>query len=232
VPLQQVRLLSPVANPGKIIGAPVNYQLHIDEAGRDKEISQGRPRLSIGEAGLFLKANSSLIGPGEGIALRFPDRRTDHEVELAVVIGRKGSDIPEAQALDFVAGYAIGLDMTVRGKEDRSFRKSVDGYSVVGPWLVTRDELADPDNLELSLSVNGQPRQASNTRNMIYRTAKQISWASTFYTLHPGDVIMTGTPDGVGPVQPGDVISASIPEIGTMTVAVRAHAPAMSNAGE
>jgi 2-keto-4-pentenoate hydratase/2-oxohepta-3-ene-1,7-dioic acid hydratase in catechol pathway len=224
IALGKVRLLSPVANPDKIIGAPVNYEKHIAEGDRDKEIRQGRPRLTIGQAGLFLKANSSLVGPHAGVALRFLDRRTDHEVELAAIIGRKASDIPEDKALDFVAGYAIGLDMTVRGPEDRSFRKSVDTYSVLGPWLVTRDEIADPGRLDLELTVNGEPRQSANTSSMIYSVAKQIAWASTFYTLYPGDVIMTGTPEGVGPVKPGDVMRAKIETIGAMDVHVRAHA--------
>ncbi len=108
------------------------------------------------EAGMFLKANSALVGPSEGIPIRFPDRRNDHEVELVMVIGKTGSDIPQAKALDYVACYALGLDMTVRGREDRSFRKSVDGYAVLGPWMVTADELPDPDNVPISLTVNGE----------------------------------------------------------------------------
>jgi 2-keto-4-pentenoate hydratase/2-oxohepta-3-ene-1,7-dioic acid hydratase in catechol pathway len=172
---------------------------------------------------LFLKANSSLVGPYPGVTVRFPDRRTDHELELAVIIGRKGSDVPENKALDLVAGYAIGLDMTVRGKEDRSMRKSVDSYSVLGPWLVTRDEIADPGKLDIALTVNGETRQSSNTSLLIYGVAKQIAWASTFYTLYPGDVIMTGTPEGVGPVHPGDVMRAEIQGIGAMEVRVRAQ---------
>jgi 2,4-diketo-3-deoxy-L-fuconate hydrolase len=223
IPLAKVRLLSPVANPSKIIGAPVNYQKHLEEGDRDNEIRQGRPRLTIGEAGLFLKANSSLVGPYPGVTVRFPDRRTDHELELAVIIGRKGSDVPENKALDLVAGYAIGLDMTVRGKEDRSMRKSVDSYSVLGPWLVTRDEIADPGKLDIALTVNGETRQSSNTSLLIYGVAKQIAWASTFYTLYPGDVIMTGTPEGVGPVHPGDIMRAEIQGIGAMEVRVRAQ---------
>ncbi len=218
----EVRLLSPVANPGKIVGAPINYRDHIEESKKDPGIAHGREIKTIGDWGLFLKANSALVGAGEGVALRFPDRRNDHEVELAVVIGTIGNRIEEAFALDHVAGYAIGLDMTVRGTEVPSFRKSIDTYAVLGPWLVTRDEIADPNALDLSLAVNGAVRQSSNTRHLDYNVQKLIAYASSFYTLHPGDIIMTGTPAGVGPVRPGDTIVADIAGIGRMTVAIRA----------
>ncbi len=221
-PLAAVRLLSPVANPSKIIGAPVNYLKHHEEATADRTISFGREVKTIGEYGLFLKASTSLVGSGEGVALRFTDRRNDHEVELAVVIGRGGDRIRRARAMDHVAGYAIGLDMTVRGTEDRSQRKSIDSYSVLGPWLVTKDEIRDPGNLALSIAVNGEPRQKSSTRFLIFDVPKLIEYASSFYTLHPGDVIMTGTPEGVGPVKPGDVMHCEIEGIGAMEVKVRA----------
>ena len=153
---------------------------------------------------MFLKANSALVGPSEGIPLRFPDRRNDHEVELVMVIGKAGSDIPQAKALDYVAGYCLGLDMTVRGREDRSFRKSVDGYAVLGPWMVTADEIPDPDSLPIMIEVNGEVRQKSNTSQLIYNCRRLIEFASQFYTLYPGDLVYTGTPDGVSPVKPGD----------------------------
>jgi 2-keto-4-pentenoate hydratase/2-oxohepta-3-ene-1,7-dioic acid hydratase in catechol pathway len=114
-----------------------------------------------------------------------------------------------------------GLDVTIRWPEERSLRKSPDSYSVLGPWLVTTDELADPGGLALRLSVNGAVRQASNTSHLILGVAELIEYASSFYTLHPGDVIFTGTPDGVGPIVPGDVIVASIEGIGSMQVKVR-----------
>ncbi len=220
-PLGAVRLMSPVANPSKIIGAPVNYKLHITEAEKDKGIGHGRVIASIQEWGPFLKANTSLVGPGEGVALRFTDRRNDHEVELAVVIGKTGTRIPYGNALDYIAAYAIGLDMTVRGTEDRSVRKSIDTYSVLGPWLVTKDEIADPNALDLSITVNNEPRQASNTRHLIYDVQKCIEFFSSFYTLVPGDIIMTGTPEGVGPVKNGDLMIAEIEKIGRMEVRVR-----------
>ena len=220
--LSDVKLLSPVANPSKIIGAPVNYQLHIDEANADKaSFGQTQEIKSIDYYGPFLKANTSLVGADEGVAIRFPDRRNDHEVELAVVIGKTGTNISYDDAMDHVAGYSIGLDMTVRGTEDRSVRKSVDTYSVLGPWFVTKDEIADPDKLDFWITVNNEIRQKSNTSYLIYDIRKQIEYFSSFYTLVAGDVIMTGTPEGVGPVKGGDTMVAEMEGIGRMEVAVR-----------
>jgi len=221
-PVADVRLLSPVANPSKIVGAPVNYRQHLDEVLVDPSLHHGLDIKPIEKIGLFLKSVSSLVGPGQGVALRFPDRRNDHEVELAVVIGKTADRVARAEALDYVAGFAIGLDMTVRGPEERSMRKSIDSYSVLGPWLVTADEIEDPGGLDLELAIGGDTRQKSNTRNLIFDVPKLIELASSFYTLCPGDVIMTGTPSGVGPVKPGDVIDASIERIGSMRVEIRA----------
>jgi 2,4-didehydro-3-deoxy-L-rhamnonate hydrolase len=221
VPLVRCHLNSPVANPTKIIAAPVNYQKHIDEAKADQQINVGTDVRTIDYYGLFLKANSSLVGASDGVTVRMRERRHDHEAELAVVIGRECRDVRREAALDCVAGYAVALDMTVRGSEDRSFRKSPDTYSVLGPWLITRDEVADPGQLNLWLQVNGQDRQRTNTRNLIFDVPRLIEYASSFYTLFPGDIIMTGTPEGVGPVVPGDVIDAGIDDVGTMRVRVR-----------
>ena len=220
VPLSRAELLSPVANPGKIMAAPVNYKKHLEEALRDKGIHHGKLVDEIHKAGIFLKATSSVVGPGEGVRLVHTDRRNDHEVELAVVIGKEGRNIAEAEALEFVAGYCIGLDMTIRGPEDRSFRKSPDSYTVLGPWLVTPDEIPDPGALEVKIEVNGVVKQRENTSELILSVPQLIAWASSFYTLHPGDVLLTGTPQGVGPVKPGDVMLASIERIGEMRVAV------------
>jgi len=220
IPLSDVRLNSPIANPGKIIGAPINYKAHIDEANADHEINQGKTYTSLDEYGLFLKAGSSLIGPSQTIHPRFADRRTDHEVELAVVIGKKADRVRRQDALAYVFGYTIGLDITVRGKEFPGFRKSADTYSVLGPWLVTADEVPNPDALNLSISVNGQTKQKSNTRFMIFDVARLIEYASSFYTLYPGDVIMTGTPEGVGPIVPGDRLVAEVERIGKLEMQV------------
>jgi len=221
-PVADVTLLSPVANPGKILCAPVNYQKHLDEVREDAQLHHDNQVAPIHKAGLFLKATSSLVGPGAGIALRKLDRRNDHEVELAVVIGKQGNNIARRDALDHVAGYAIGLDITIRGPEERSLRKSPDSYAVLGPWLVTPDEIPNPGNLDLRISVNGEQRQSSNTKHLILGVAELIEYASSFYTLFPGDVMMTGTPEGVSPIQPGDAISAYVERIGTMEVRVRA----------
>ncbi|MGH7075985.1 MAG: fumarylacetoacetate hydrolase family protein [Stellaceae bacterium] len=211
---------SPVARPSKIIGTPVNYLKHAEEAEQNRDVFAHRYQGGIEEQGLFLKAVSALIGPADGVRVRFPQRRTDHEMELGVVIGRPAADITEADALNYVGGYAIALDMVVRGPEDRSFRKSVDSYAVLGPWLVTADEISDPGNLDFSLAVNGTVRQQSNTRFMIMSIARQIAWASSFYTLWPGDIIMTGTCEGVGQVRPGDGMHCAIAGIGEMDVPV------------
>jgi 2-keto-4-pentenoate hydratase/2-oxohepta-3-ene-1,7-dioic acid hydratase in catechol pathway len=222
-PLSEVKLLAPVARPSKLVAAPTNYQAHIEEMATRATTQNIMVSPAIGTAGLFLKANSSMVGPSEGVAIRFPDRRNEHEVELAIIFGKAGSDIPRERALEYVAGYCIGLDMTARGKEDRSFRKSIDSYSVLGPWMVTADEIPDPDNVPLSISLNGELKQRSNTSQLIYDCRKLIEWGSTFYTFHPGDVLFTGTPEGVSPVKPGDVMEARIEPIGEMTVHVRAH---------
>jgi 2,4-diketo-3-deoxy-L-fuconate hydrolase len=225
-PLAEVRLLSPVGSPGKLVGAPVNYKAHIAEMHASK-VSPGHDIPDIDRAGLFLKATSSLVGPSEGVALRFPQRRTDYEVELVVVIGKTASDVPAERALSHVAGYCLGLDVTLRGAEDRSFRKSIDSYSVLGPWLTLASEIADPDRLQISLTQNGTPRQNANTSDLIFGVERLIEFASRFYTLHPGDVIYTGTPEGVGPIQAGDLLRAECPSLGAMSVMVRAHgAPA------
>jgi 2-keto-4-pentenoate hydratase/2-oxohepta-3-ene-1,7-dioic acid hydratase in catechol pathway len=222
--LSDVKLLSPVANPGKIIAAPVNYQKHIEEVKADSQLHQNNPAhtITIQKAGLFLKASSSLVGPGEGVALRHLDRRNDHEVELALVIGKTANNVPAREALQYVAGYAIGLDITIRGSEDRSFRKSPDSYAVLGPWLVTAGEIPNPGDLDLGISVNGEVRQKSNTKYMILGVPELIELASSFYTLYPGDIISTGPPEGVSPIVPGDTIVATIEKIGTMEVRVRA----------
>ena len=221
-PLAQVKLLSPVANPSKIVAAPVNYRRHLEEARADAAIHFQKQVEEIQKIGLFLKATSALVGPSEGVALRYLDRRNDHEVELALVIGKRANRVRAADWASYVAGYAIGLDMTIRGPEERSLRKSVDSYAVVGPWLVTADEIADPTQLTLSLAVNGEARQKANTRDLVLGLGTLVELASSFYTLLPGDIILTGTPEGVGPVRPGDVMDAAIDGIGAMRVEVRA----------
>jgi 2,4-didehydro-3-deoxy-L-rhamnonate hydrolase len=222
LPIEHVALRSPVVGPSKLIAAPVNYRAHIDEANADKGINFGKTIKSIDEYGLFLKASSSIVGPADGVRLPPLDRRVDHEVELVAIIGKEGHRIPRDRALAHVGAYSIGLDMTVRGPEDRSWRKSFDTFAVIGPWLVTADEIPDPGDLDLSLTVNGELRQSANTSALIFDVPRLVEYASSTYTLYPGDVIMTGTPEGVGPVVAGDVLECFIERIGKMRVPIHA----------
>ena len=223
VPLSTVSLLSPVANPGKIVAAPVNYQAHFDEALADEATFHRAHVRKIQETGLFLKATSSLIGAGTPIRIALPDRRTDHEIELVAVIGKPCRNVPRETALEYVAGYTVGLDITIRGPEERSLRKSLDTYSVLGPILVTADEFGEPSGRDLLLTVNGETRQRANTRDLIMDVPALIEFASSFYTLQPGDILFTGTPEGVGPIEPGERIGASISNIGELLVDVVAE---------
>lgn len=225
IPLSEVHLLSPVANPTKIMGAGANYEEHRIEVAQDEGIHLGRVDAqgavpSIREAGLFSKMVSSLVGPSEGVQQRFVDRRNDFETELTVVIGKRCTKVSREAARNCIAGYAIGLDMSLRGMESPSVRKSLDSYSVLGPWLVTPDEIADPGNLDIKMFHNGHLRQNSNTRHMLFDVYALVELASKFFTLYPGDLIMTGTPSGVAPVKPGDLLEAEIACIGRMQVRV------------
>jgi 2-keto-4-pentenoate hydratase/2-oxohepta-3-ene-1,7-dioic acid hydratase in catechol pathway len=219
VPLDRVRLEAPVVFPTKIVAAPANYRKHIDEAVRQPEAFK-RAGPSIETYGVFLKAPSSIIGPTDSIALPFPDRRTDHEVELGVVIGRKARDVKQAEALRYVFGYTGLIDVSVRGEEERTTRKSFDTFTPVGPVLVTADEIPDPGHLRLQLWVNGVQRQDGSTRDMIWNVAKLIEYASHVMTLYPGDLIATGTPEGVGPLSPGDEVTIDVELVGRMTLQV------------
>jgi 2-keto-4-pentenoate hydratase/2-oxohepta-3-ene-1,7-dioic acid hydratase in catechol pathway len=221
--LEGQRLLSPVANPGKIVCALSNYRSTGRSGPSDPGAGAPAKPASPYDKGLALKAASSVVGAGEGIVLRRPERQSDHEVELAVVIGRRASDVGASEALQHVAGYAIGLDITMRGAEERSFRKSPDTYTVLGPWLVTADEVLDPGALEIGLSVNGVGRQTGSTSSMVLDVAGLVAYASSFFTLHPGDILLTGTPEGAGGLSAGDRIVASIEGIGSMQVNVRAN---------
>lgn len=213
-PVDTVRFLSPVANVAKVIAAPVNYLKHQAEANADGGKNFDKDVKTIAHYGLFLKSSTSVVGIGEGIEIVYPDRRTDHEIELVVVIGKGGRNIRLEDALDHVAGYTLGLDITLRGPEDRSLRKSLDSFSVLGPWITTPDEIDDPNNLALSLSVNGEPRQDATTADLIFNVQQLIEYASAHYALCPGDVIYTGTPEGVGPIVPGDVVDFMVEKVG------------------
>ncbi|TXS48159.1 fumarylacetoacetate hydrolase family protein [Streptomyces sp. t39] len=212
-PLADVTLRAPLPRPGKIIGAPVNYLDHKAEM---------EYATSIAELGVFLKANSSVIGPGEPIRLPYSDKRTDQEGELGVVIGRTASHVSAGNALDHVFGYTCLLDITVRSDEDRSTRKSFDTFTPIGPWVVTADEVPDPDALDLRCDVNGSTRQKVNTRDLIFGVPELVAYISSVMTLHPGDVIATGTPAGVGSLQHDDTVVVDIEAIGRLEVTVDA----------
>ena len=220
LPLAGRTWLAPVANPGKIVAAPVNYQKHLDEAREQVEIHHNNQVIEIQKIGLFLKATSSLVGPSAGVAIEHLDRRNDHEAELVVIIGQGGRNITRANAMRHVAAYTSGLDMTVRGPEERSLRKSVDSYSVLGPWLVTADEIPHPDQMDFSLHVNGELRQRGDLADLIWNNAEIIAELSSLFELRQGDLIYTGTPAGVAAVRPGDRLEAGINGLGSIQLEI------------
>jgi 2-keto-4-pentenoate hydratase/2-oxohepta-3-ene-1,7-dioic acid hydratase in catechol pathway len=220
VPLREVRLRAPVADPSKIVAAPVNYRDHQKEMSSDAQ---------VGALGFFLKAPSSLLDPGGTIQLPYHDRRFDQEGELALVIGRTARQVGERDALSYVFGYTGLLDITMRGGEDRSTRKSFDTFTPMGPTLVTADEFGDPDDVELRCWVSGDLRQRASTRDLIWGVARLVAYASSVMTLYPGDVITTGTPAGVGPLTDGDTVRLELSGLGLdLTCQVAADATTAS----
>ena len=221
MPVADVRLRPPVLNPGKLIATASNYGDHVAEM-RDVVLERvsGHVDPWLLDFDVFLKATSSIVGPGDAVVLPHgpvaEGREIHHESELAVIIGRGGAHIAEADAHDHVLGYTIGLDMTVRGDGDRSRRKSYDTFTPIGPWIVTADEVADPNKLEVRLEVDGDVRQQANTKDMLVDVAGIIAYASSVMRLDPGDIILTGAPLGVGRVKAGETMVSEISEIGTM----------------
>jgi len=215
----EVKIDSPVDRPGKVIAAPLNYESHIEEAISDRDITT-QEWFSIEDKGYFLKAPSSVVGPSRDIELPFSDRRTDHEIELAFVIGEDVKDVNAADAWDHILGYTILLDVSVRGDQDRSNRKSYDTFTVVGPCVATPDEVGNPQDLDMELKLNGETRQRANTGDMVYTCAEIVQYASIGTTLETGDIITTGTPAGVSPLADGDRIHGEIEDVGSMTVDV------------
>ncbi|ARK32608.1 fumarylacetoacetate hydrolase family protein [Halalkalibacter krulwichiae] len=213
--LADVSLRAPVPKPSKIIAAPINYILHQQEM---------NAALTVDRLGVFLKAPSSIIGPGENVLLPFKDRRVDHEAEIAFVIGKEAKDVKAEDAQDYIFGYMGLMDITVRGKEDRPWRKSFDTFTPIGPWIVTSDEVGDPNQLQMDLWVNDELRQSVNTNEMIYGCYKLLEEASRVMTLYPGDIITTGTPEGVGPIKKGDTVRLKIERIGEFSVNVKEKA--------
>lgn len=211
-PVSAVKLLTPVPWPNKVIAYPVNYHDH----GREMQAGY-----RADHQGFFLKPNSSLSGAGEPVVLpNVPGREVHHEAELGIIIGRGGRDISRENWKDHVFGYACLMDMVVRGREERVFRKAYDTFCPVGPWIVTADEVKDPTNLEMKLWVNDELRQHANTRDLVLDIPGMVEMASAVMTLYPGDIIATGTPAGVGRIEDGDKVRITIDDIGEMVVNV------------
>ena len=219
------RMGSCVGNIGKFMCIGLNYADHAAETGAD--ISE--------HPILFMKANSAITGPNDDVVMPRGSTKTDWEVELGVVIGKAAKYVSEEDALDYVAGYCLCNDVSERHFQTSltgqwTKGKSCDTFGPTGPWLVTRDEVADPQNLDMWLDVNGKRMQTGNTKTMIFTVAQVISHLSQLFTLHPGDVISTGTPPGVGmgikpePVylKDGDVMELSIQGLGVQRQNVRA----------
>ena len=219
------RMGSCVGNIGKFMCIGLNYADHAAETGADI------PEHPI----LFMKANSAITGPNDDVVMPRGSTKTDWEVELGVVIGKAAKYVSEEDALDYVAGYCLCNDVSERHFQTSltgqwTKGKSCDTFGPTGPWLVTRDEVSDPQNLDMWLDVNGKRMQTGNTKTMIFTVAQVISHLSQLFTLHPGDVISTGTPPGVGmgikpePVylKDGDVMELSIQDLGVQRQNVRA----------
>jgi 2-keto-4-pentenoate hydratase/2-oxohepta-3-ene-1,7-dioic acid hydratase in catechol pathway len=225
LPLSGVRLRPPALNPTKIIACASNYSAHVAEM-RDilPEQTAGSGRWLL-DFDVFLKAPSSLCGPGDTVLIPLDVTGSDdvhHESELTLVIGTGGRDIPESQAQNHVLGYLPGIDVTVRGQGDRSRRKSYDTFTPIGGWLTTADEIADPHDIDIRLTVGGEIRQSVNTSMMIMKIPQIVAYASRVMRLEPGDLIMTGAPPGVGPIRAGDVMEISMSGLGQMRFPVAA----------
>ncbi|HWK66228.1 MAG TPA: fumarylacetoacetate hydrolase family protein [Rhizobiaceae bacterium] len=215
-----------VAGTGKMICIGLNYSDHAAETGATV------PPEPI----IFMKATSAIVGPDDDLVIPRGSEKTDWEVELGVVIGKTAKYVTEAEAMDYVAGYCVLNDVSERAfQAERSGQwtkgKSCDTFGPTGPWLVTRDEVADPQDLKMWLKVNGETMQDGSTRTMVYGVAFLVSYLSQFMSLHPGDIISTGTPPGVGLgmkpprfLKAGDVVELGIEGLGTQKQKVRADA--------
>lgn len=210
-PLSEVRLLAPVL-PSKVVAIGQNYADHAAEMKTDVP----------DEPLMFLKPSTSVTGPGTAIALPQRSLFIEHEAELAVVIGRLCRDVPEATAADVILGYTCANDVTARDLQAQDGQwtraKGFDTFCPLGPWIETDLDLTgpDPDILEVTCEVNGEPRQLGTTKEMVHSVAKIVSWVSAVMTLLPGDVILTGTPAGIGPLRAGDVVDVTITGIGSL----------------
>jgi len=227
--LADVTLRAPV-RPGKIIGVGLNYVEHVEESSRSLDTDKALPPRPV----LFSKPATAVIGPDEPILHNAAlTSQLDWECELAVVIGTKARSVSREDALEHVFGYAITNDISARDQRRSGqwfFSKGQDSYAPFGPWIVTADEIEDPQALDLSLRVNGEVKQKSNTRHMLFKIADLIADITSGMTLEPGDVIATGSPSGVGAaqnppqfLQPGDLVELEIEKIGRLSNPVVAH---------
>ncbi|HEY4202714.1 MAG TPA: fumarylacetoacetate hydrolase family protein [Devosiaceae bacterium] len=224
IPRHTVTLRSPQPLPFNVVAAPANYRKHVGELGNRAVVPVGK---SARDVGFFLKSGSSVVGADEAILLPpHSKRRYDHECELAVIIGKRAKTVSRDDAMSHVFGYSCLIDATMRldpdrVPEERVMRKSFDTFTPLGPYIVTADEVADPHALTTGLWVNGIQKQSANTRDLIVDIPGLIEMISSVMTLYPGDVIATGTPEGVGPIEPGDQVRIAIESVGDMTIAVR-----------
>ena len=224
LPLANVKLLAPIPQPRKnIFGIGLNYVEHVAESSRALDTAKDLPKQPV----IFSKPPTTVIGPGDAIEHNADiTRQLDWEVELAVVIGTRAKRVAKEEALHYVFGYSVMIDMSARDNRRAGqwiYSKGQDTYAPFGPVLVTADEIPDPQVLDLELRVNGVTKQRSNTRHMLFHVDTLIADISAGITLEPGDIIATGTPEGVGAgrtpqewVWPGDVIEASVQNIGAL----------------
>ncbi|MEW5933876.1 MAG: fumarylacetoacetate hydrolase family protein [Bacillota bacterium] len=211
IPLGEAELLCPV-EPTKVVAVGLNYRDHA------REVGAALPQEPV----LFLKPATSVVGPGEPIVLPAVSRRVDYEAELAVVIGRRARQVTVGQAPDCILGFTCGNDVTARDLQQKDGQwtrsKSFDTFCPLGPWVVPG---LDPCALEVICRVNGKVRQRGNTRELIFTVAELVSFVSEVMTLEPGDVLLTGTPAGIGPLQPGDTVEVEVEGVGVLVNPVK-----------
>jgi len=229
ISLSSVKLLAPITNPGSLWAAAANYRAHqkemIERMGSDDRITKSKDELM---AEFFLKTTSSIIGPGDTVLLPKVSKLVDFECELCAVIGKPARKVSENQALDHVFGYMMCWDISQRdpwGKgvqNTRNIRKGFDTFTALGPWIVTKDEVGEPQDLSIKVLQNGKEAMVAHTSDMICGLRDHIRFLSSCLTLRTGDLITTGTPAGVSKLNPGDHLHGTLEKVGSMELHVRA----------